>query len=159
MKVVLASDHQGFKLKKKIIEWLTQWGHEFVDFGPHELDPDDDYPDFVSKVGSAVSKDSDSIKGIVLGYSGQGEAIVANKYKGVRAVVFYGGTDEIIDKSREHNNSNVLSIGAGLVDDQTAKAIIKQWLETPFTGKERHVRRIKKIQNIEDEISRGYSNT
>ncbi len=146
--IYLASDHRGFDIKEKIKQWLKDWDLSFEDKGPFELDNDDDYPDWISKAAREVSRHPDE-KAIVLGYSGQGEAIVANKYKGVRAIVYYGKNDDIITLSREHNDANVLSIGAGFVDEQTVKDIIKKWLDTPFSKGPRHIRRINKIKTLE----------
>src|SRR3989344_9219656 len=112
MKIFIATDHRGYALKEKIKEWLLEWSCEFEDLGANELNPDDDYPDFISLAAEAVSKDLENSRGIVLGGSGQGEAILANKYKGIRAVVYYGGPEDIITLSREHNNANILSLGA-----------------------------------------------
>lgn len=143
--IYLATDHRGFELKEKIKEWLKEWGYEFQDFGAFEYNPDDDYPDFIHKAAQAVAKDPENNKGIILGGSGQGEAMVANRYKGVRAAVYYGYSDEKIKLSREHNNTNILSLGASFLTEEEAKKAIKLWLETPFSGEERHTRRIKKI--------------
>ncbi len=147
MIIYLAADHRGFKLKEKIKEWLEDWGYQYKDMGAFELNQNDDYPDFISKVAEKISKNLKNSKGIVLGASGQGEAIVTNKYKGVRAVVYYGGTEEIIRLSREHNDANILSLGAVFLDEKTAKKAIKLWLETKFSGEERHIRRINKIES------------
>jgi len=158
--IYLASDHRGYELKEKIKTWLKGWDYDFQDMGPDKLDPGDDYPDFVSRAAEKVSGDPEGSKGIVLGYSGQGEAIVANKFKGVRAVVYYG-TGEALDPdkpgtieelSRKDDDSNVLSIAAGFVDEETIRSIIKTWLETPFSKIERHQRRIDKIKTIEENI-------
>ncbi|OGZ66587.1 MAG: ribose-5-phosphate isomerase [Candidatus Staskawiczbacteria bacterium RIFCSPHIGHO2_02_FULL_34_10] len=146
MKIFIATDHRGYSLKEKIKTWLSDWNYEFEDFGAFTLNPDDDYPDFIAKVAEAVSVDPKSSVGIVLGGSGQGEAIVANKYKEVRAVVYYGGPEDIIKLSREHNDANVLSLGASFLDEKNIKGIIKLWLETKFSGDERHIRRINKIE-------------
>ena len=148
MKIYLGTDHRGFELKEKITHWLSEWGYEFEDLGAFEMDENDDYPDFVAQVGERVSGDSDS-RGIVLGASGQGEAIVANKFKGVRAIVYYGGPEDIIRLSREHNNANVLSIGASFVDAAELHGLLKMWLETEFSNEERHQRRIDKISKLE----------
>jgi ribose 5-phosphate isomerase B len=145
--IYLGTDHRGYELKEKIKQWLTNWGYEFEDMGAHEYNEQDDYPDFISLVGEKVSANPDS-KGIILGSSGQGEAIVANKYKGVRAVVYYGGSEEIIKLSREHNDANVLSLGASFVGEEVSE-VIKLWLETSFPGEERHTRRINKIKQLE----------
>ena len=158
-KIFLGSDHNGFELKEKIKIWFIEWGYEYEDMGAHELDPQDDYPDFIKPVAQAVSENPKESMGIVLGFSGQGEAVVANRYKGVRAVVFYGESREVsevgqkrMDKSksmivlsREDDNANVIALAAGFLSDKQAKEALKLWLETSFRGEERHERRIKKI--------------
>jgi ribose 5-phosphate isomerase B len=149
MKIYLACDHRGFKLKEKIKEWLKEWGYEFEDMGAHEYEPEDDYPDYISKAAARVSTNPDEDKAIILGGSGQGEAIVANKFPGVRAVVYYGGVEEIVILSKEHNNANILSLGASFIDDFSARAMIQLWLGTSFYGEERHQRRLEKIKEIE----------
>jgi ribose 5-phosphate isomerase B len=157
MTIYLASDHRGFELKETIKEWLSEWKFDYKDMGPDKLDPDDDYPDFVSLAARAVSDDPDNARGIVLGYSGQGEAVVANKFKGVRAVVYYGDATalepekpgNIIELSRRDDDANVLSIGAGFVGGDNLKAATKIWLDTEFKGEERHNRRIDKIKALE----------
>jgi ribose 5-phosphate isomerase B len=141
--IYLAGDHAGFELKEKIKIWLKEWSHEFVDCGAFSLDLDDDYPDFVSK---AILKIKDDDKGIILGGSGQGEAIVANRVSGIRAAVYYGGDLEVVKLSREHNNANVLSLGARFLEEEEAKKAVKLWLETEFSGEERHKRRLNKIR-------------
>lgn len=148
MKIYLASDHRGFELKAKISKWLTEWGYQVQDTGPLELNTQDDYPDFVSLAAGKVAENPTQDKAIILGMSGQGEAMVANRFKGVRATVFYGGSGDIIKLSREHNDANVLSLAAGFVDDHTAREMIRLWLETPFSGEERHLRRIQKIDSL-----------
>jgi ribose 5-phosphate isomerase B len=149
MKIFIATDHRGYQLKEKIKEWLADWGYEYEDFGAYALDAEDDYPDFISKAAEMVSKDPQNFRGIILGASGQGEAILANKYKDVRAIVYYGGQEDIISLSRKHNDANVLSLGAVFLEEETAKRLIKLWLETEFTQDERHIRRINKIKEIE----------
>lgn len=152
MRIYLAADHAGFELKEKVKEFLQKEGDEVEDCGAHEFDKNDDYPDFISKAAEAVSKDPENVRAIIFGGSGQGEAILANKYKGVRAVVFYGGFRELIPLSREHNDSNVLSLGARFVKEDEALQAIKQWLTLPFPGDERHARRIEKINKIERDL-------
>ncbi len=152
MKIFIATDHKGFALKEKIKEWVLGWGYECEDFGAFALDENDDYPDFISLAAAAVSKDPENSRGIILGGSGQGEAMLANKYKGVRAVVYYGGTEDIISLSRQHNNANMLSLGAAFLDEETTKKAVKLWLETPFSGDERHVRRLGKISTLEEKL-------
>lgn len=133
-------------MKNKIKTWLGQWGYEYEDMGAFTYDENDDYPDFISKAAEKVSQEPENSKAIILGGSGQGEAVVANRYKGVRAAVYYGGSEEIVKLSREHNDANVLSLGTFFLDEGAAKKAIKLWLETPFPGEERHVRRIAKIE-------------
>ena len=147
--IYLASDHAGFELKEKIEEFLKGKKFDVEDLGPNSLDPSDDYPDTVYPVAKKVSENQDS-KGIIFGKSGQGEAVVANKVKGVRAVVFYGNNEEIIKLSREHNDANILSIGAGFVNENEAKKAVEEWLNTEFTNEERHTRRIEKIKKLEE---------
>ncbi|MBI5045481.1 MAG: RpiB/LacA/LacB family sugar-phosphate isomerase [Candidatus Niyogibacteria bacterium] len=146
----IGTDHAGFELKEKLKSYFAEIGYEVKDHGAFGYDAVDDYPDFIRPVAEAVAKDPDNEKGIVLGGSGQGEAMVANRYRGVRAVVFYcphfnETAQEIIRLSREHNNANVLSLGARFLDEETAKKAVKLWLDTAFQGEERHVRRLKKI--------------
>lgn len=144
MKIYIGTDHAGFELKEKIKTWLSDWGYEYQDFGADSFDSKDDYPDFIRPVAEAVSKDPGSF-GITLGGSGQGEAMTANRFAGVRAAVFYGDDLDVIRLTREHNNANILSLGARFIEEVDAKSAIKLWLETPFSEDERHVRRIGKI--------------
>src|SRR3989338_2258809 len=148
MKVHLAADHAGFELKEKIKQFLGGLGYEVQDHGAFEYDEKDDYPDLIRPAAEAVAKDHES-RGIILGGSGQGEAMVANRYKGVRAAVYYDGPEEIIKLSREHNDANVLSLGARFVSGQTALDMVKLWLDTEFSGEERNKRRIQKIDGGE----------
>lgn len=151
MKIYLATDHAGFELKEKIRDWLLDNGYEVEDCGAHEFDQSDDYPDFIRVAAEAVSKCSESAdssracRGIVLGGSGQGEAMVANRLRGVRAAVYYGGSDEIVILSREHNDANVLALGARFLSESQALKAVALWLKTPFSGEERHARRIAKF--------------
>jgi len=148
MKIFIASDHAGFELKEKLLEFLLSLDYEVSDEGAFEYDEKDDYPDFVSKVAQKISENPNESKGIVLGGSGQGEAMVCNRFKDVRSVVYYGGEKEIIKLSREHNDANVLSLGARFVSEDEAKEVVKMWLETKFNEDERHIRRIKKIEEL-----------
>lgn len=144
MKIYIGTDHAGFELKQKLVPFFQSLGHEVVDFGAHEFHEGDDYPDFIAPVAKEVSADP-TARGIILGGSGQGEAMVANKFPHVRATVYYGGTLDIIRLSREHNDANILSLGARFLTEEEAKAAVELWLSTPFSGEERHVRRIEKI--------------
>lgn len=152
MKIYLGTDHAGFELKEKIKNFLlTEIKCEIEDCGAFEFNEQDDYPDFIFPVAEKVAKDwKNGAKnlGIILGGSGQGEAMVANRVHGVRATVFCGGDEKIIKLSRQHNNANVLSLGARFITFEEAKKVIKLWLETDFSGEERHLRRIEKIDKI-----------
>ncbi len=149
MKIYFASDHAGFELKEKLKEFLKEKGYEVEGLGDFVYDEQDDYPDFILKAAQAVAENEGS-KGIVLGGSGQGEAIAANKVKGVRAVVYYGGPEEIIKLSRKHNDANILSLGARFLSEEEAKKAVELWLKTDFSEEERHKRRIKKISEFEN---------
>ncbi|MBI2028045.1 MAG: RpiB/LacA/LacB family sugar-phosphate isomerase [Candidatus Levybacteria bacterium] len=146
MKVYLGTDHAGFELKEQIKAFLKEQGYEVEDCGAFEFDKNDDYPDFISKAAIGVSSNPDS-KGIVFGKSGAGECIVANKIKGIRAIL--GFNKENVELSRLHNDANVLSLGSAFVEENPAKELVKTFLETPFSNEERHVRRIEKIKKIE----------
>jgi len=144
MKIFLAADHAGFELKEKIKVFLRGLGYEVADEGAFELKPNDDYPDFVEIVAKMVASDPDN-RGIIFGGSGQGEAVCANRFKHVRAAVWYGGPTEILKLSRAHNNANVLSIAARFIDEAAVKEAVKLWLDTTFSGEDRHIRRIAKL--------------
>jgi ribose 5-phosphate isomerase B len=144
MKIFVASDHAGFELKGKLVEYLRGKGRDVEDCGPHVLEPADDYPQLIIPCAKLVARLPGSM-GIVIGMSGEGEGIAANRISGVRAVVYYGPPQEILKLSREHNNSNVLSLSAKFVTVEEAKAAVDLWLATPFSEEERHVRRIKEL--------------
>lgn len=148
MTIFISSDHAGFELKKFLVERLSLAGHEVKDLGPKKFDPEDDYPDYISLVGKEISHEPSGAKGIVIGGSGQGEAICANKFYGVRAALYYGGNMDIIKLSREHNDANVLSLGARFISPVEALSAVNLWLSTPFSGDERHKRRLQKLFNI-----------
>jgi ribose 5-phosphate isomerase B len=143
-KIFLASDHAGFELKEALIPFLRERGYEPEDLGPFTNDPADDYPDTVLPVALRIV-DARDAKGIVIGGSGEGEAIVCNRIHGVRAAVYYGGGKEVLKVSREHNDANVLSLGARFLSQEEAKEAVELWLKTPFSGEERHSRRIQKL--------------
>ena len=161
MKIFLCSDHAGYALKEKLKVFLGSLGHEVEDKGAFQYQPDDDYPDFIKPVAEAVSKDAENSKGIILGGSGQGEAMCANKISGVRAAVFYGpmlakdvvdimGIEsndpfEIVRLSRLHNDANILSLSSRFASEDEAIQAVQVFLETPFSGDERHVRRLGKF--------------
>lgn len=147
MKIYIASDHAGFQLKSELVSFLVGRGFAVVDCGPEKYIHEDDYPDYVSLVAENIYKDQES-KGIVIGFSGQGEAIVANRFPDVRCAVYYGGPKHILTLSREHNDANVLSLGAHFITTEEAQKAVLLWLATEFSGEERHIRRIKKIDNL-----------
>ena len=143
MKIHLATDHAGLELKEKVKLYLSNLDYKVIDHGAYEYDALDDYPDFIFPCAKAVSNDPES-KGIILGGSGQGEAMAANRVKGVRAAVFYSGPDEIIELSRQHNNANILSLGARFMSYEEMYKVIELWLSTDFEFG-RHQRRIEKL--------------
>lgn len=155
-KIFIGTDHAGFVIKESLVPYMEKMGYEIVDFGNFKYDDTDDYVDFITPVAKAVALNPESSRGIILGGSGQGEAIVANRFPNVRAIVYYGDAGffqtDIIKLGREHNDSNILSIGARFIDVETAKKVVKKWLETKFTGEDRHTRRIKKIEAVSREI-------
>jgi ribose 5-phosphate isomerase B len=147
MRVYLATDHAGLFLKEEIKKYLQSQSFEVEDCGAYEPDENDDYPDYISKAAEKVSQNSESMA-VVFGKSGAGETIVANKYKNVRAVL--GFSQENVRLARQHNNANVLSLGADLVDFEQAKDLVTLFLTTSFSGEERHRRRLEKIAEIEN---------
>jgi ribose 5-phosphate isomerase B len=144
-KIFFATDHAGFEMKNELINFVkSELSFDVEDFGAHEYNSADDYPDFIHKAGEAVSS-SDSGIAIILGGSGQGEAIVANRYPRVRAAVLACENLELVKISREHNDANILSIGARFVSLDFAKDAVRVFLQTKFSEDERHRRRIEKI--------------
>jgi len=140
----LATDHAGFEHKEALKAHLSALGHSVVDHGDTEPVPEDDYPDFITPCAQAVAADPESM-GIILGGSGEGEAMCANRIHGVRAVVYYGGNTDIVKLSREHNNANILSIAARFVSIEETLSTVDLWLATPFSNDERHIRRLSKF--------------
>ena len=146
MKIHIGSDHAGLEFKAKIIEHLTKAGHDVTDHGPHQYDALDDYPVFCIPAAQATAADPSSF-GIVLGGSGNGEQIAANKVKGVRAALVW--SIETAKLAREHNNANVIAVGGRMHEADYVKQLIDTFIATPFPGDERHVRRIEKVGNYE----------
>src|ERR671929_300916 len=146
MRVYLGSDHAGYELKQHLVEHLGKQGHEVVDVGPHVYDPEDDYPAFCLHTGAKVVADPGSL-GIVIGGSGNGEQIAANKVPGVRAAL--GWNPETARLAREHNDANVVSIGARQHSVEEATELVRLFLATPFSGDPRHVRRIGLVTDYE----------
>lgn len=148
MKVYFATDHAGFMLKEELVRFVRdELRYDVEDMGAYKNDPEDDYVDFIPLAARRVSENPEYTRAIILGGSGEGEAIVANRFPRVRATVYYGGTYDIPRLSREHNNANVLSLGARFISTDVARAVVKLWLSTPFSNEERHKRRIEKIEH------------
>ncbi len=159
-KLYFASDHAGFALKQALIEEVRALGYDVVDMGARALDPDDDYPDFITPCAERVAGEPGAF-GIILGGSGQGEAMCANRVKGARAAVFYGpmrvtealdvegGRSEdgfdLVRLARRHNDANLLSIGARFVSGAQALEAVRLFLATPFSDAPRHARRLAKF--------------
>jgi ribose 5-phosphate isomerase B len=148
MRIHIGSDHAGLDFKNELIEHLVNNGHDVTDHGPYEFDALDDYPDFCIPTAIAVSKDSTAL-GIVLGGSGNGEQIAANKVAGIRAALVW--SVETAKLAREHNNANVISVGQRQHSAQEVKDFIDTFIATPFPGDERHTRRIAKIDRFESD--------
>jgi ribose 5-phosphate isomerase B len=146
MRVYLGSDHAGLELKNHLVEWLTVQGHEPVDCGPHIYDAQDDYPPFCLRAAESTAADGESL-GIVIGGSGNGEAIAANKVKGVRAALAW--SEETASLGRQHNNANVVSIGARMHSVDEATKFVEVFLNTRYSGEERHTRRIEMLSLYE----------
>jgi len=160
MKIAITTDHAGFKALQLLDAYIISLGHETVNLGPKTLDIDDDYPDYMFPAAEAVAN-GDCERAIILGGSGQGEAMAANRVKGVRCALFYGpvvaktaidaegkqSSDpyEIIKLSRQHNDANVLSLSGRFLNLDEMKMAVKIWLDTSFSGVERHARRVKKL--------------
>ncbi|OGN05252.1 MAG: hypothetical protein A2831_02695 [Candidatus Yanofskybacteria bacterium RIFCSPHIGHO2_01_FULL_44_17] len=161
--IYLGADHRGFALKEKVKSWLTEWGHDYEDRGAFEYDKDDDYPDFATAVATAVAlpvrqslgeggslsngSKGEVSKGVLICGSGIGVAIAANKIKGIRA-----GTATSVEQVRASANDedlNVLAISADYTNEDSAKKIVKTFLETKFSGDDRHIRRVNKIKDFE----------
>lgn len=159
-KIFIASDHAGFALKNALIEHIRTLGYEIEDMGAYTLDNDDDFPDFMTPLAKRVGDELDA-RGIIVGGSGQGEAMCVNRISGVRAAVFYGPQSvtaaldvegghsedgyDVVRLPRRHNDANVLSIGARFVSGDEADEAVRIFLETPFSGSPRHIRRLAKF--------------
>lgn len=147
MRIHIGSDHAGLEFKAKIIAHLQSKGHQVTDHGPHSFDPLDDYPEFCIPAALATAKDPGSF-GIVLGGSGNGEQMAANKVKGVRAALVW--SVEIAKLARQHNDANVISLGGRMHDEKFCLELVDTFLATPFSNDERHIRRIGLISKYEE---------
>ena len=162
MKIYFVADHAGFELKNSLVEFARSLGHDVEDCGPHTFDKDDDYPPLIAGAARKLSVDAHAgleSRAVVIGASGQGEAIVANRFKGVRCALYYGAPTRVqtdaggkqlnmLSSTREHNNANALSLGARFMTLEDAKAALTQWLAAGFSGEARHARRIAEIDTI-----------
>lgn len=145
MRVYIASDHAGFELKKTLIDFLETSGYNVVDLGPEKVDPEDDFPDYSVAVARKVAGSNDF--GVLVCGTGQGTALAANKIKGIRA---YTAWNEFTAKhARENGDANIIAIGQRVTDEETAKNIVEAFLKTPFSGNEKYIRRIKKVNDLE----------
>ncbi|KNX36719.1 ribose-5-phosphate isomerase [Luteipulveratus halotolerans] len=150
MRVHIGGDHAAYELQRALVAWLGEQGHEVVDHGPLEYDALDDYPVFVLRAAEGVAGDEGSL-GIVLGGSGNGEQMAANKVAGVRAALCCNA--ELAQLARQHNNAQIISIGGRFSDEETAKEMVSAFLSTEFTGEERHQRRIDMVEAYEQDKS------
>lgn len=146
MRVHIGSDHAGYETKALLVAALTEKGHDVIDHGPHAYDAQDDYPPFCLATGAAVVGDPESV-GIVLGGSGNGEQMAANKVDGVRAALVW--SEEIARLAREHNNANVMSIGARMHEPDDILKFVDVFVRTPFSDDDRHIRRIDQLATYE----------
>ena len=148
MLIYIGADHRGFELKEILKKFLQENGYEVIDVGNDHYDKNDDYPDFAALAAHAVSQDSINRRGILICGSGAGMNIVANKFESVRAVSI--NNSEQAKLSRNDGDSNIISLSADFIDKEKAEDILRVWLKAPFSGDERHKRRLKKIMEIEN---------
>ncbi|MFC3999233.1 ribose-5-phosphate isomerase [Nocardiopsis sediminis] len=146
MRVYIGSDHAGFELKEHLVSWLKENGHEVVDSGPAVYDGADDYPPFVLRAAEGVAADPGAL-GVVIGGSGNGEQIAANKVAGVRAALAW--SEDTARLAREHNDANVISVGGRMHPLDEATRFVEVFLETPYSGEPRHTRRIDMLSDYE----------
>ncbi|MFB9246649.1 ribose-5-phosphate isomerase [Sphaerisporangium melleum] len=146
MRVYIGADHAGYELKNHLVAWLKEHGHEVVDDGPFVYDAEDDYPAFVLRAAEGVVNDPGAL-GVVIGGSGNGEQIAANKVRGVRAALAW--SEQTASLARQHNDANVISLGARMHSPEEATRFVEVFLSTPFSGEQRHQRRIDQINEYE----------
>lgn len=147
MLIYIGADHRGYNLKEKLKQFLANKGYTVVDEGNDHYDESDDYPDFAGRVAAAVAEDPDNRRGILICGSGIGVDIVANKFSQIRSALAHNADQAF--SSRSDINTNVLCLTANFLEEEEAKKILSVWLQTPFSGEERHKRRIRKISEIE----------
>ena len=150
--IQVASDHAGFECKEGVKRWLRDHGYEVIDHGAKTYDPLDNYPDFISKAAAAVAAAPAVTKALIFGASGQGEAMLANRYPNVRATVYYAPSTDIVKLSREHNDANVLSIGARFVKVDEVIEILPLWLETEVSPLGKYHERIRQVEQLTKKI-------
>lgn len=148
MRVHLGGDHAAYEMQRGLVDWLAEQGYDVVDHGPKEYDELDDYPVFVLRAAEAVAAEPGSL-GVVLGGSGNGEQMAANKVKGIRAALCY--STELAQLAREHNDAQIISLGGRFHTQEQAQAMVKVFLETPFSGVERHQRRLDMVSAYEQD--------
>lgn len=147
MKVYIGADHRGYELKTRLIEHLRRSGHEIVDVGDKQLDPDDDFPEFASRLANKLLSDgSTDPRGILICGSGQGMAMAANRFKGIRAALSWN--QDSARESRNDDNSNVLCLPANDLKESSAEQIVETWLRTPFAAAPKYIRRLNQIDNF-----------
>lgn len=144
--IYIGADHGGFALKEKLKGWLKEWGMSYEDLGNYSVVPNDDYPDFAAKVAGSIKDKED--RGILVCRTGQGMAIAANRFPHIRAL--FAHDLESIKRGREDENGNILAVAADFTSEEDAKKLVETFLTSPFTGQERHVRRIEKLTNTND---------
>ena len=152
MKIHVATDHAGFFHKNVIMTWLQGEGYTVIDHGAAEFHELDDFPDFISTAAKAVSESGGVDRAIIFGGSGQGEAMMANRFAHVRATVYYGKDKTIPKLSRQHNDANILSIGTRFVPEDEAKEVVWEWLHTEALTDDKYARRNDKIETIAQEF-------
>ena len=158
MKICVGADHRGYGHKEKLVSFLRELGYDVEDKGAYEYNEEDDYPDFIIPVAREVSQRPNEVKGIVLGGSGQGEAMAANKFNDARAAVYYGQKQSVVKEekvsiiqlSRADNDANILSLGARFITEEEMFDAVKEWLVTDFKNTDKYKRRILKMDKIHD---------
>jgi ribose 5-phosphate isomerase B len=147
MEIYLGADHRGLELKNALGDWLKGQGHQVIDMGASRRDEEDDYPDFAFEAAHAVAEDPENRRGIGVCGTGVGMAVVANKMQGVRAGLLHDAA--MAKAARNDDDVNFLALGADYISLQDAQKVVEVWLATPFSGEERHVRRLKKIERYD----------
>lgn len=151
MQIHLATDHAGYTHKNEVAQWLTKEGFSIVDHGAHVYDAEDDFPDFIARAAVAISRNPQD-RAIIFGGSGQGEAMLANRFPAVRATVLCADSGDIVRLSREHNDANVLSVGARFLTVDQTKKHVWDWLHAAASNEEKYQRRIEKVAAITKNI-------